>query len=649
MANPADIWNIHLNEIDPRILTGPTTQISDTQKPFIDPRTSRVIERPEVNWTGTETKSHIELFKAFPSKSALTRAQHMNGLKALACQQKEILSESDRMLIEEFQSYKPNITLDHSAFHSFVEQYVDARLRERFARPSKEVTEIGRLANNVDFSKYDDKMFTVQTAFQLEDQMNEFARETKHSVEEELNAFGLAKTIHFVSESPMVTVLHKSEEAAKQFLQKDPEVTKTYHSFIGTHGRQGGGVFISSDSIYHILSADLQSAWTMHFRIQSSDSSEPFIYFEAPCQKAVCLSALDLERIGMGVCFKSALTRSFLRSYSFDKEIFLDRIAESADNTLDKGKSPECDSDQEEEEGSRLVIDTGETEAGAETVTPDDHPKLAEEYKLIEFDEYLSKYVKNGHKEALNYIVSRVNLSAGFEDMQLTITSGCDGHHRSENVALSFKIEYKSEFGAQKMSLDELLSEWCSISFTTRINHVLRCRVDYMTSIVMSVNVLTQEEIEAEMNRLYGLKPERLLTRLHNILNLVTRFPMGKYLLDKQQNTTQILVYMETERSACGKTWKELVSAAAPSGTNTSRSVECAIDDQVVTQLHKINSVLPGCIPTLNSSEARALGAMQKHWKNKVQSKVRKRSPMKVIAKKKYKGKKKVKKGGGGK
>lgn len=586
----------------------------DTNRPFIDPRTSRVIEHLEVNWqTSVKKNFNIKLFKDFPRASAMSRNQHMKGLRVLGILQKDILTENERIELMEFDCLKAKIEKDRAEFSSFVDQYVAARLRDKFQKPSPEIAEVGRLSIQRDPSKYEDRIYSIQTAIQLEDQSNEFIRETKLVVEEELKAFGSTKTIRFESETPMVAVLTKSEPSAKQFLQKDPEATTNYNAFIGTKGRQSGGIYISTQAIYQILSAQKElGSWTVPFLVQQSDSGELFVFFENPCQKSNCLSQLELEKIGLETCFQAILTKVSYRSYSFDEERFLQRVDVEV---KDKKCDSKSDQDDDDDEESRLIIDTVEEEdeedsqdvdAGKEEEKDTPPPnKVTDEYKLVEFDEYLSKYAKDGHKEPINYIISRVNLKSTLEPepLPLIITNSCDGLYKNENAILSFKFECKSEFGAQRMSLDELLKEWCSIAFSSRVNLVIRLRIDYLTSIVMSVNYLNKEEIESEMNRLYGLKPERILTRLYNILNLVTRFPAGKYLLDKDQSSAQILVYMETERSDCGKQWKDLMCHAV--GVNQSRPsfVEQPMDHQIVTQLHRINCAFPGCIPPLSSAE----------------------------------------------
>lgn len=634
-----DAWNLQLNEIDPRTLSGTSKEITTAHRPFIDPRTGRVIEHLEVSWTRPEKKSQLQLFMNFPERSHLTRKQHMNGLKALASLKKKIPSEAEHIAIMEYENDKPKITEDHQKFHSFVKQYVEARLRERFTKPCKSIAELGELVTRSDPTKYQDCLYSIQTGVQLKDPRDEFISDTQLILTEDLKAFGIVKTIHFVSETPMVGVLPKSETSAKQFLQKDPDITRNYNAYVGGMGRQFGGIFLNTQTIYQIISAEIGSSWTIPFLVQGSDSSEPFVFFESPFQKPSCLSALELEQFGLEICYQAALTKCYYRSYSFDEEKYIDKLVGSGEDT----SKIESDGEGDEDEETRLVIDSvPENEIVEKPIDESVEPeKSPEEFKVFEYDEYLSKLSTNAPREPLNYIVSRVSLKSSPSDPEpipLIITSSCDGLYRSENVTLSFKFEFKTEFGAQTMSLEELIKEWCSIAFSSRINHVVRVRIDYPTSIIMSVSYLNQEEIETEMHRLYGLKPERLLTRLYNVLKLVTQFPVGKYLLDKDQNNAQILVYMETERSDCGKMWKDLMAATALSAPPSRPAfVELPIDDQVVTQLHRMNCVLPACIPALTKSQVAEF--RQKHIEKKqaTQNKAKGRFKGPAVGKRPYK------------
>lgn len=599
----SDIWNLHLNEIDPSILTNDSKDIKDTNRPFVDPRTKRVVEHLEVNWRNQGIKSNIQLFMDFPIKSHLRRNQHQDGLRALQSKSKEVLSESDRLAIMKYEEDKPLIAKDRKEFDVFVDSYVDSKLRERFANPSKSIMDVGRLASQGDSSVFESSYFAIQTAIHMDDPTNEFVTHSRLQSEEELKAFGFVQRIFFRSETPLMTTISKNETIAQRFLLKDPETTRDYNTFIGSLGRRSGGFFLTTDVISKILSASEESSWVVPFLIQNSDSGEPFVYFKSRIEKPSC--PLDLERLGLGVCYQAAILGGRSKAYSFDKDKFV--------NVEEETEKVESDN-EDEEENSRLVIEEEEDqpmEEGIETeeASPKSSPQETDtvEYKLIKIEEYLLKNEKNTHQEPVNYILSKFQLKSqsSEEALPLIVTSSCSGRFKKQFVSLSFKLEYKSEFGAQKMTLDELIREWSSIAFSSRLNHVLRIRIDYSTSIIIAIDVLDQKEIQTEMERLYGIKPEVLLTRLSKVLSLVTRFPVGKYLLDKEPNSSQIMVYMETDRSDCGKTWTELVTPSVILTSNHKRPsfVEQPIDDQVVTQLHRIRCALPGCIPPLTRQE----------------------------------------------
>lgn len=512
---------------------------------------------------------------------------------------KEVLTESERVLLLEFDELKQKIAEERELFDTFVKSYVDTRLTERYAQPCKEVVLLGRdLTTPADATN--DLCYSIQTAITLEDPKNEWIIETELTLEEkDLKAIGSVQTLQFRTETPLVGTLPKSVKLARQYLVKDPDITRSYNAFIGTTGRKCGGIFLTSDVLYHLLSAESCSAWTIPFLVQESDSSETFVYFKSGVQKPNSLSQMELERIGELACYHSALfTRDHHHSYSFDNDGQLKEVGEGTE--LAQRENTETADDDDDDEEAPLVIEDVEEESNkVETTPPIKEPPA---YKLIEFDEYLLKHSKTDeHGEPHNFIVNRVNLrlKSGPESTSfpVVVTSSGHGLYKQRLVTLSFKIEYRSEFGAQKMGLDELLKEWCSVAFCKNITHVVRVRIDYKTSIVLSVENLSQADIEKEINRLYQLTPARLLTRVYNLLSMVTRFPVGKYLLDKETGQSQILIHMETEQREVGKLWKDLFSGPVMLHHPRPSFLNLPIDGQVVTQLHRINGTLPGCNP----------------------------------------------------
>lgn len=143
-------------------------------------------------------------------------------------------------------------------------------------------------------------------------------------------------------------------------------------------------------------------------------------------------------------------------------------------------------------------------------------------------------------KNPMNYSYNRWAFSKRNENLQLLIKSSIDFYEQSDEDAapkffnLSTKIEYQSEFGAEEMTEEELVEEWCSIAFQPhQPAFIRRVRIDSETSMILSYRDLDLSQIEKDLRRLCDLTPKQLLDRIYYCLRSLKHLSPDNYIIQK--------------------------------------------------------------------------------------------------------------------
>lgn len=109
-----------------------------------------------------------------------------------------------------------------------------------------------------------------------------------------------------------------------------------------------------------------------------------------------------------------------------------------------------------------------------ELSTPSVLPDLPPTYKIWHYDEFLSKFTDpvstNDSTADSNHIRRLWNIRHNNVDCRLVIDNSQDFCEKQTDgrvtfINLSPKMEYQCEFGAEQMSVSELISEWCELRF----------------------------------------------------------------------------------------------------------------------------------------------------------------------------------------
>ncbi|CAO1416336.1 unnamed protein product [Diamesa tonsa] len=110
-------------------------------------------------------------------------------------------------------------------------------------------------------------------------------------------------------------------------------------------------------------------------------------------------------------------------------------------------------------------------------------------------------------------------------------------HYYMENVKnikvplnISIKMEYQTKYGAETMSKDELLNEWCRQYFNPN-SLTSRYRIDAKSLKILSITTLSIDDIELELKESHNVNPIDVFQNLFNLFNCIQRLPQGRYLI----------------------------------------------------------------------------------------------------------------------
>ncbi|XP_055377752.1 little elongation complex subunit 2 [Condylostylus longicornis] len=221
---------------------------------------------------------------------------------------------------------------------------------------------------------------------------------------------------------------------------------------------------------------------------------------------------------------------------------------------------------------------------------------LAQNYKLHPIDKYLKKsYVEDFMS---NHITSKITLNeSNTEPVNVLIDFKNMGYLDDNNkiVNLSCKLEYKKKFGFEKMTSNELLTEYIRAYFIPNSSTV-RYRIDADTFEVVDSSKVTKNEIADDLLELYNMKISVLLSKLQEFVRMLKNFPDGSYFLKYSPKFNgKFFVY--------GK--NNLVNAKTISIESLYKNVGLTIQNNFIPidntlcirVVHDVLKIIPGCFP----------------------------------------------------
>ncbi|XP_049547186.1 uncharacterized protein LOC125958104 [Anopheles darlingi] len=279
---------------------------------------------------------------------------------------------------------------------------------------------------------------------------------------------------------------------------------------------------------------------------------------------------------------------------------------------------------------------------GEQKDTPPNAPtnqQPEQQYRAVRCDEYMKK-VEESVRQALDkrqhenrfYQLWKLTDEQSDEEQAVLIDFRQDFYQTLRKTRLfmnlSVKLEHQPEFGAEQMTKAELLHEWARQLLRPN-SKTLRIRLDPVTHRMISSHYLELRDIEEELLRLYGVKPRHLITSMWGTLRRLQLFPVGSYLLHRDERTVQgWSVYTEVGRER----GQQLNPNAVVYDLRTRlHAIEydlppleqydwIPIDKCFITQVHREGSILPCSFP--HWTPVRQLNTREKLKPNKKPSTV---------------------------
>lgn len=210
-------------------------------------------------------------------------------------------------------------------------------------------------------------------------------------------------------------------------------------------------------------------------------------------------------------------------------------------------------------------IDTPEVESRSSDLDAD-----GIDYKIYSNEEIIRRYPK---RECCyeNRTFSIIEMSGCDDDESdegtfkiLVPSKQASSKKNEENDDIQFvnfspKIEFQAEYGAEVMTKNELLDEWCNLFFRPKtcterglfLKHsisifpiliffleIISVRFDCVSGKIIHRQTISLMQVQNELENRFGIEVQHLLQRLWNVLCTLTAFPTSEYLLqrDKKQS-----------------------------------------------------------------------------------------------------------------
>lgn len=162
---------------------------------------------------------------------------------------------------------------------------------------------------------------------------------------------------------------------------------------------------------------------------------------------------------------------------------------------------------------------------------------------------------------------------------------------------ISVKIDYQHNFGAEKMTLHELIKEWYQLTFSEKTK-CLRIRVNYDMTKIISVKEVTITTVKTDLKRCYAVDEKMLLTSLCSTITTLQSFPNGEYLL-KYVAAKQNIILVYASKSPHSSLDSKIINIPEMYSNNAikfqaqNKAENSELDPIELTKIHLMHSMAP--------------------------------------------------------
>ncbi len=438
-----DIFFCHLNEIDHiHLLDNYGKNALHTENIYVrkDPRTGKCVTKESYDH-GTFPK--IALYPNFPQRSSMNSQQHQSCLNAIAKLKNDTsdASMSDRNDIRVYAQLFAERNKEKSNFLEFVkDEFYKRNIKNCYnLRPELNKFITKRLEESVQsVLSSNNNFYQLQSAIPIS--QSDDNGEITVEFEETVNESGNVLTVNTNKYSNPIQLGcafldHFFANAADRIVPLD-------EAFLQSHSVD---VVVSLKTLSSILTAAkiLSTDWNVKFTLKPCGDKNVIIFDEI--LPAVSLGCLEKNRLAYKYSVKAGIAVPKKKEiFSFEDKQFIERIPPIS--------------------GKKATASIPLQEA-------------VSDYKVWPFEEYMEKFSDSNstHEDDRtsdsNHIRRLWNVKRNNVDYcKLVIDNSQDYCEKQKDgtvkyINLSPKLEYQCEFGAEQMTLSELITDWCELRF----------------------------------------------------------------------------------------------------------------------------------------------------------------------------------------
>uniref|UniRef100_A0A182QHY9 Little elongation complex subunit 2 C-terminal domain-containing protein n=1 Tax=Anopheles farauti TaxID=69004 RepID=A0A182QHY9_9DIPT len=587
-----DIFNLHINEIDPnhRIEDAPGTGSASDYDPFLpvempaDPRTGQTVQQLELKCIQS-----LQLYDKFPSGSVLSREEHQHCLMVQnrINMRLPFNTTEDSKNYDRYQQLMEKLAPEKEIFDSFVRNYFNTNLLRRVQMIEPELNELvvrlwqEKVGEQMALERELGGPYVLMTIVPFGGYVENACNVSFEPTGQEVHETGAVRNL-FAENVLRCISLKRNQRVLDAFLEECRSVRRRRAEELNDiypilHREPDVTIVVPAGALTLLLNyaQNTQHQWTIPFQIKMIDGRHVLLMDSRHPPTQMSTHARKVKAYKM-------LVKSYMTFHASRKQ-----------PEVVSGKKAPVPFQVHRFDEYMKQVELRKAQNTGKQETPKEN-RFYQTWKLQEKDER--------HQFLVCY---RQDCYESFRKMRLFMN-------------ISIKLEYQPEFGAEQMTVVELLQEWCRQLLRSN-SKTLRLRINATTSTIISHHYLELRDIEEELYRLHGLKPRNLITNVWKMLKLMLTFPTGSYLLQRDGKSTQgPSVYAKTIEKT-GQTiaptggvtlnWSDLLTKTEYDCPPLEQYDWIPIDKFVITQLHRVNTLFPCSFPHWTS--VRRLNARQ--------------------------------------
>lgn len=416
---------------------------NDLRKEYVsvrtDPRTGQEITKELYDHTNP---AKTVLFADFPQVSSMNSQQHQSCLNAISKLRFDpnSLSMSDRNDIRVYAQLTIERNMEKAKFYDFVKsEFYKRNIKNCYSLQTeldKFITK--KWSDSVQSAVIsNDVLYQLQSAIPITQANDDFTVEHEKRIKET----GVVLVVNTKKYGKLVRLTYPFLD---DFFSNISEITMPLdESFIQS---ESVDVVISLNTLTTMLTSasNMSIDWNVAFTVKPNGNKNVVIFDKI--LPAASLGHLEKNRLAYKYGIKGSIVVAKKNEvFSFENNQFVERIEKTFDPNATRQLQP--------------------------------LEEAMSDYKICDYDEYLKKFNESaGSKQNptldSNHIrhlwkVKRNNV----ECCRLVVDSSQDCCEKRsddgtvQHVNLSPKLEYQCEFGAERMTLTELIAEWCQLHF----------------------------------------------------------------------------------------------------------------------------------------------------------------------------------------